>query len=39
MNILSSDFGTRFSHSLSLSHIENLDLSNNALEDRGRFMI
>jgi hypothetical protein len=37
MNILFSDFGARFNHSLSLSNIENLDLSNNALEDKGNF--
>jgi len=37
MNILSSDFGARFNHSLSLSNIENLDLSYNALEDKGNF--
>jgi hypothetical protein len=37
MNILFSDFGARFNHSLSLSNIENLDLSNNALEDKGIF--
>jgi hypothetical protein len=33
-----SDFCTRFAHSLLVGHVENLDLSNNALEDKGRFV-
>jgi Ran GTPase-activating protein (RanGAP) involved in mRNA processing and transport len=32
---LRQDFGTRFAHCLSVTHVENLDLSNNALEDKG----
>ncbi|CAF2605251.1 unnamed protein product [Rotaria sp. Silwood2] len=32
---LRHDFCTRFAHSLPVSHIEKLDLSNNALEDKG----
>ena len=31
-----SDFCTKFSHSLPASHIENIDLSNNPLEDKGK---
>ncbi|CAF0976859.1 unnamed protein product [Rotaria sordida] len=32
---LKHDFCTRFAHSLPVSHIEKLDLSNNTLEDKG----
>lgn len=35
MNGISSDFCSRFGHSVSVSHIEHLDLSHNALEDKG----
>ncbi|CAF1023065.1 unnamed protein product, partial [Adineta steineri] len=32
---LTKDFGTRFGHCLSVTCVENLDLSNNTLEDKG----
>ena len=34
-----SDFCLRFAHSLTVSHIEKLDLSYNALEDKGLIFI
>jgi hypothetical protein len=37
-NLNFRDFGTRFGHCLSVTHVENLDLSNNALEDKGKFI-
>jgi hypothetical protein len=37
LNIFFSDFCTRFAHCLPVAHFENLDLSHNAIEDKGRF--
>ncbi|CAF1333578.1 unnamed protein product [Adineta steineri] len=36
---LTKDFGTRFGHCLSVTCVENLDLSNNTLEDKGNDFI